>query len=347
MILTENSMINNNFSDVEECTGDPFEYISNASYACAYMEAQINLSAICAEYAYLRENGVEAICEANIIVSIFTAIKTAIVTCAKKIAQFFKSVIDIIGDKLKNLKNKITSFGESTILTESDNDYIDLSDVYISRLSSSFSVTALYNIYIVTAEDVVNDTIELYREALTEFTDAVNGDKTTTKDIRSVAYKKYLVPAVKQVQNIVDDNINSMKNSKLNKSLDELMEEFIYKEKIGKVQRKYIKKYLTTYITEAYNVQKNVNDGYSESAKILRKYSDEVNSIEKTMIQYINRLNMTNNQSDNYQTFNHSIASLMNKLINTADSIIVTACNRHCSLCMYVIRNINYVFQKI
>lgn len=187
----------------------------------------------------------------------------------------------------------------------------------------------------------------MYREVLTEFTDAVNGDKTTTKGIRTVAYKKYLVPAIKQVQNIVDDNINSMKNSKLNKSLDELMEEFICKEKNGKVQRKDIKKYLTTYITEAYNVQKNVNDGYSESAKILRKYSDEVNSIEKTMIQYINRLNMTNNQSDNYQTFNHSIASLMNKLINTADSTIATACNRHCSLCMHVIRNINYVFQKI
>lgn len=132
MILTETNL------------QDAFDNIIDLQYNSLLIEQNINMYILSEEYLYLNNSVI--VTEQNIISTIFTAIKTAIVTCAKKIAQFFKSVIDIIGDKLKNLKNKITSFGESTILTESDNDYIDLSDVYISRLSSSFSVTALYNI---------------------------------------------------------------------------------------------------------------------------------------------------------------------------------------------------------
>lgn len=81
------------FSLVNDISGNPFEYMVGAAYECNIIEQKINMYAICEEYSYLKEYGeVQPIHEANIIITIFTAIKNAIVSVFKKICEFFKSI---------------------------------------------------------------------------------------------------------------------------------------------------------------------------------------------------------------------------------------------------------------
>lgn len=88
---------------------DPLDYITNFAYECALTESKINLNAMCLEYSYLRENGgteLTPIQEANVISTIFQAIKNAISTAFKKVCEFFKGLFKKNSDDVKEIKKK-------------------------------------------------------------------------------------------------------------------------------------------------------------------------------------------------------------------------------------------------
>ena len=335
MILTENSIINNNLSAVEECTGDPFEYISNASYACAYMEAQINFSAICAEYAYLRENGVEAICEANIIVSIFTAIKNAIVKTFNAIASFFKSICTKSASSTNNIKKKL-----NTIDSNNSADDIDLEGFTYIQYNISSNFPRIY------FSDVTN--IDDYVDEVTHQMDII------TRTIKDSSNPRLLVksPFIKQEIKEAKDELNQILNN-LNVGLNEYKEVF---KNIESAEAKDPQEYITVLKdnnicrcelhvfnkckakevlafaksqTDKYkNMEKVLHDGFEKSKTCLDKYKKQVDMAETAALQLLSEVSSNIDDNTKYiSNFITTMASAMNSLISGCD-YMVTEFNR-------------------
>lgn len=330
MILTENSMINNNFSDVEECTGDPFEYISNASYACAYMEAQINFSAICAEYAYLRENGVEAICEANIIVSIFTAIKNAIVKTFNAIASFFKSIFSKSTSSASSSKKKLNTTNSNVDIDLKGFKYINL-NLDAAELKSLFSSVA--NIDDAMAEfNMVFDALDgtgnngLSQDIVNKL-NLVSSDDVKQLIIQSedeakekIAEYDDIILMMRNLGNSTQDPDKLIASLKENDMCDCKLLVF------NKCNSKEMQQFAKSELAKVEDLQKIASDAFNESKKILANYKKRVEDTEKLCV---NALKNTSSMDEEHKKIatdlTHTVASLLNKIISKSDTLLIEA----------------------
>lgn len=336
MILTENSIINNNLGAVEECTGDPFEYILNASYDCAYMEAQINLSAICSEYAYLRENGVEAICEANIIVSIFTAIKNAIVKTFNAIASFFKSICTKSASSTNNIKKKL-----NTIDSNNSADDIDLEGFTYIQYNISSNFPRIY------FSDVIN--IDDYIDEVTRSMDEIVRSLKDSEEPRRLAAKSpYLKQQIKDGRAELDQAIHNM-----NDGIDEYKEIFkniesaeakdpqeyitILKDNnicrcelrvFNKCKAKEVLTFAKSQTDKYKNMEKVLHDGFEKSKTCLDTYKKQVDMAEKAALQLLSEISDIDDADKNcISGFITALAHSLNSMISSCD-YMVTEFNR-------------------
>lgn len=99
---------------VEECAGDPFEFLTGAYYESEMNMTHINQAVMVCEYTYLKETGNEMIFEANVVTNMFKNIGEGIKRAWKKICEFFKSIFSWLDDKIRNDQAFVTKY-ESTI----------------------------------------------------------------------------------------------------------------------------------------------------------------------------------------------------------------------------------------
>ena len=107
---------------VEECAGDPFEFLTAAYYESQLDMVNINQAIMVCEYAYLKENGQEMVYEANVVTSMFKKIGEKIKAAWKKICQFFKSIFTWLDGVVRNDKKFVEKY-ESKI---KDIDSVDI-----------------------------------------------------------------------------------------------------------------------------------------------------------------------------------------------------------------------------
>ena len=335
MILTENSIINNNLGAVEECTGDPFEYILNASYDCAYMEAQINLSAICSEYAYLRENGVEAICEANIIVSIFTAIKNAIVKTFNAIASFFKSICTKSASSTNNIKKKI-----NTIDSNNSADDIDLEGFTYIQYNISSNFPRIY------FSDVIN--IDDYIDEVTHQMDIITRTVKDSSNQYLMAKSPFLKQEIKEGRAEIDQAVHAMsddineykeifKNIESAEAKDPQEYITVLKDNnicrcelrvFNKCKAKEVLAFAKSQTNKYKNMEKVLHDGFEKSKTCLDKYKKQVDMAEKAALQLLSETSGIDDADKNcISGFITALAHSLNSMISSCD-YMVTEFNR-------------------
>ena len=87
---------------VEECTGDPFEFLTGVYYESELDMMHINQAVMVCEYTYLKENGTEMVYEANVVSTMFSKIGEKIKDAWKKICAFFKSIFNWLANTVRN-----------------------------------------------------------------------------------------------------------------------------------------------------------------------------------------------------------------------------------------------------
>ena len=95
---------------VEECAGDPFEFLTAAYYESQLDMVTINQAIMVCEYAYLKENGQEMVYEANVVTKMFSTVGEKIKEAWKKICQFFKSIYDWLDGVIRNDKKFVEKY---------------------------------------------------------------------------------------------------------------------------------------------------------------------------------------------------------------------------------------------
>lgn len=106
---------------------DVMDFALQSMYEFKMNMAMVDTIAVCEEYAYLKENGVEMVAEtaAETIKAWFKRAKDAIITFGKRIAAFFKKILDTIDERvrgdsswLKSHKEAINKLPSSVTLTK-------------------------------------------------------------------------------------------------------------------------------------------------------------------------------------------------------------------------------------
>lgn len=95
---------------VEECAGDPFEFLTGAYYESELNMMHINQAVMVCEYTYLKENGTEMVYEANVVSNMFSKIGSKIKEAWKKICAFFKSIFNWLDGVIKNDKKFVDKY---------------------------------------------------------------------------------------------------------------------------------------------------------------------------------------------------------------------------------------------
>lgn len=95
---------------VDECAGDPFEFLTGAYYESELNMMNINQAIMVCEYTYLKENGAEMVYEANVITSMFSKIGSKIKQTWQKICEFFKSIFNWLESTVRNDKKFVDKY---------------------------------------------------------------------------------------------------------------------------------------------------------------------------------------------------------------------------------------------
>lgn len=95
---------------VEECAGDPFEFLTGAYYESEMNMTKINQAIMVCEYAYLKENGSEMVYESNVITSMFEGIGNGIKKAWRKICEFFKSIFNWLENAIRSDKKFVEKY---------------------------------------------------------------------------------------------------------------------------------------------------------------------------------------------------------------------------------------------
>lgn len=95
---------------VDECAGDPFEFLTAAYYESDMNMMKINQAIMCCEYAYLKGNGSEMIYESNVVTSMFKKIGDGIKKAWHKICEFFKSIFNWLDSAIRSDKKFVEKY---------------------------------------------------------------------------------------------------------------------------------------------------------------------------------------------------------------------------------------------
>ena len=95
---------------VEECAGDPFEFLTAAYYESDMNMMKINQAIMVCEYAYLKENGTEMVYESNVVTSMFRNIGEGIKKAWRKICEFFKSIFSWLENAIRSDKKFVEKY---------------------------------------------------------------------------------------------------------------------------------------------------------------------------------------------------------------------------------------------
>lgn len=99
-----------NLDTVEECAGDPFEFLTAAVYENQLTLQNIDSAIMVCEYAYLRENGTEMIYEENVITNFFKRVRTMLKKAWDKIVAFFKKIFNWLSATVRNDKSFVKKY---------------------------------------------------------------------------------------------------------------------------------------------------------------------------------------------------------------------------------------------
>lgn len=329
---------------IEDITGDPFEYMIHATYECAYMEGQINLNAICAEYNYLRENGVEAIGESNIIVSIFTAIKNAIVKAFTAIKSFFQSIFNKSGEAIADTTEEIKQAKTQTATASSNTKSADTAKKVTTAPSKPKDDLLDFGNYVYCElSNLANKVLDKYSAA-----DCSNDLKGFVQEYDTYAYSlrgngEHKIPSAKESKGIskaltdkVDATIGKLQPMKdeladllnaLNstatedlKSIDPSCVKEITKESYGNVVA-----LCDAGITKATACRTTFEKSYKETKATLDKYTKIVDEAEKKALETIKQITAGQNANNKHIRDNATsdMASALNKCINLSDSTLI------------------------
>ena len=95
---------------VDECAGDPFEFLTAAYYESDMNMLKINQAIMCCEYAYLKENGSEMVYESNVVTSMFKSIGDGIKKAWHKICEFFKGIFSWLENAIRSDKKFVEKY---------------------------------------------------------------------------------------------------------------------------------------------------------------------------------------------------------------------------------------------
>lgn len=95
---------------VDECAGDPFEFLTAAYYESDMNMMKINQAIMVCEYAYLKENGSEMVYESNVVTSMFHNIGEGIKKAWRKICEFFKSIFSWLENAIRSDKKFVEKY---------------------------------------------------------------------------------------------------------------------------------------------------------------------------------------------------------------------------------------------
>ncbi len=322
--------------EINDITGDPFEYILSASYECALMESEINLTAIQMEYSYLREYGIEPIAEANVISTIFSAIKNAIVAAFKRIAEFFKNIFSSSETAISEQKKDIakadnaesnTSAAPTLAFEKKDPDKINLHGyTYYNFTQVSNNLVKLFpdvicvdgiKQYIAEYQDYINSIEDPDRDALA---------KNTNNDAKEFEEKKInpLIGSIQKAKDSIKQTSQAILNSDDNKNIKDIqVTEF------NECSFKAIISLCKKDVASVSAVRNEFKATFQKTKDILTKYKKIVEDAEKRatdMIAHITNKgsNVANNVKGNAMSRAISnMASSLNKVINLSDSALI------------------------
>lgn len=318
---------------INDITGDPFEYILRASYECALMESEINLTAIQMEYSYLREYGIEPIAEANVISTVFNAIKNAIVTAFKRIAEFFKNIFSSSETAISEQKKEIDKAesgkpaAPSATTEKKDPDKINLHGyTYYNLTPVSNNLVKLFpNVvcvdgikqYIAEYQDYINSIEDPDRDALA---------KNTNNDAKEFEDKKInpLLGSIQKAKDEIKQATQAILNSDDNKNIKDIqVTEF------NECSFKAIISLCKKDIASVSAVRNEFKATFQKTKDTLTKYKKIVEDAEKRATDMIAHItNKGSNVAANVKSNAMSraisnMASSLNKVINLSDSALI------------------------
>lgn len=319
---------------IDDINTNPFEYMLYASYECAMMEQEINLTAISMEYSYLRETGIEPIAESNIITTIFSAIKNAIVEAFRKIAAFFKKIFssseEAIAEQKKKIDNAESDSKKSTPKPEQpkkDPDKINLHGyVYYNLEGVNANLIKLFpeivcvngiKQYISEYQDYINDIDDPDSDALA---------KNTVNDAKDFEEKK-INPLIGSIQKAKDDIKNTMQSVLNTDNIANVsgVKTTTYNECSFKGIISICKKDTASVAA----IKNEFKATFQKTKDTLAKYKKIVEETEKRavdMLAHINNKgsNVANNVKSNAMSRAiSSMASALNKTINLSDATLI------------------------
>ena len=96
---------------IEECVGDPFEFLSGVYYESELNMTKIDQAIMVCEYTYLKETGTEMVYEANVVKTMFQKVQDGVKKAWNKICAFFKGVFTWLESAVRSDKKFVEKYG--------------------------------------------------------------------------------------------------------------------------------------------------------------------------------------------------------------------------------------------
>lgn len=302
-----------NLDTVEECAGDPFEFLTAAVYENQLTLQNIDSAIMVCEYAYLKENGTEMIYEENVMTNFFKKVKAMLKKAWDKIVAFFKKIFSWLANIIKSDKKFVEKY-------EADCKKAKPVDLDIKGYK-----------YDVFAPERMLDTLSSGLKVVEGFDiDAMSNKETTDKQGTKIL-------------NETRGAICKVGNKSASKEItqDDFAKELTKALKGGETDPSTIKGFdCKTAIEEVKNAKttkKALQDTYDAAKSLINLSIASVNRWEKEV-----KMNGTDKQAEKASKVAHSKVSVLTAMVNIATMInnqgakMITANNRQNRKCIPV-----------
>lgn len=212
---------------VDECAGDPFEFLTGAYYESELNMMNINQAVMVCEYTYLKENGTEMIYEANVITSMFSKIGSKIKQAWQKICEFFKSIFSWLESTVRNdkkfvdkYKDKIKKISSVTISEFKGYTYGGSGDAVSKKADKMYSAVKTQvngsEILEISNKDNIADAMDEFRGKLVGGSGKVEAGKLAEELGKAFRGDEWKVTTLSQSQ--LSDMLDTISSTKVTKA---------------------------------------------------------------------------------------------------------------------------------
>lgn len=271
---------------VNECAGDPFEFLTAAYYESQLDMMNINQAIMVCEYAYLKENGQEMVYESNVVSTMFKSLGEKIKGVWKKICEFFKSIFSWLEERVRSDKKFVEKYADKVNNIDSVDigsfkgyTYASTNKVDTNGGTITTAATKMFDYLKTAAKENYDHIVGADNTNITEALDALRGDLV---DKKSVTAKEIGDELTKYFRG---DEITSGKFNKaqLNTMLDVIASTKVTKANLNNVYKgckNTVDALLKTAKTEEKNAEKISDKGSDDTtAKGLHAVATILNGI--------------------------------------------------------------------